>query len=447
MKNKQIKGERENIRVSLSKVILITIILLISLSFSLAYPVPIGIDGVVYDLDNITWADNTVMFSVKDINSGYYIEDNLRYDGSYSVAIKGDPGDIIIVRAWTPYHNISENITVEGVLHNFNLYLNLSIPNKAPKINSTPIIKAYEELLYKYNVEVNDDNGELFFSLEISPDNMTINNETGLITWLPIEKDIGLHNVTVKVTDGEYDDEQSYILEVIETNDAPLIISQPVTTATVGKQYYYDVDAVDPENDKLVYSLLEKPQRMHIISKTGRILWVPHSSGDYKVIVQVNDSQLIDTQDFVIEVKPLPKRRSRHAFTSVLKKPYVVTGLINYSDNEPVGADLEYEITNLQTNETITGKTMDGFNAYSEVITGELGDELEIKVGKGDYKETTPVKITGGVIREDITLRVSETELVRKSIFPVDLSIVSWLILLTLPFALIFRIAYLHYKK
>jgi len=313
------------------KLITILAILLVSIVTAVA-PVPIGIDGVVYDLDNITRADNTVMFSVHDINSGYYVEDNLREDGSYSVAIKGNPGDLIIVRAWTSYHNVSENVTVNGVLHGFDLNLNLSIPNKAPKINSTPIIKAYEDLLYEYDVDVNDDGNTLFFSLEISPDNMTINNETGLITWLPTEDDIGLHNITVKVTDGEYDDEQNYVLEVIETNDAPLIITEPVTTATVRKQYYYDVEAVDPEDDKLVYSLLEKPQRMHIISKNGRILWVPHSPGDYKVIVQVNDSELIDTQEFIIEVKRLSRRRSRRVYTSVLKKPYVVTGLINYSD-------------------------------------------------------------------------------------------------------------------
>lgn len=447
MKNKQIKGERENLRVSLSKIVLITLIFIISISFSFAYPVPIGIDGVVYDLDNITRADNTVMFSVEDINSGYYVEDNLRDDGSYSVAIKGDPGDLIIVRAWTLYHNISENVTVEGVLHNFDLYLNLSTPNKPPIINSTPIVKAYEGILYEYDVEVIDDNNYLDYSLEESPNNMTIDSVTGLISWLPLQKDIGHHEIIAKVSDGEFFDSQNYTLEVFEINDAPLIISKPRTKARVGRLYYYNINAIDPDDDKLVYSLLEKPRRMRINYENGKIFWLPRVAGDYKVIVQVNDSKLIDTQEFIIKVKPLPKQRSRHAFTSVLRKPYVITGLINYSDNEPVGADLEYEITNLQTNETITGKTMDGFNAYAEVITGQEGDVLEIKVGKGSYKETYKTEITGDVIREDITLKVSETELFTRSLIPVDLSILSWLILLTLPFAIIFRIAYLYYKK
>jgi len=82
-----------------------------------------------------------------------------------------------------------------------------------------------------------------------------------------------------------------------------------------------------------------------------------------------------------------------------------------------------------------------------EVLTGQEGDDLEINIGKGNYKETYKTEITADVIRQDIGLEVTKNELLMRSIFPVELSFISWLILLTLPFALIFRIAYLHYKK
>ncbi len=430
-----------------NKLIAMLAIFLINIFTAIAYPVPIGIDGVVYDLDNITRADDTVMFSIQNIDSGFYIEDNLRYDGSYSVAVKGSLGDLIFIKVWTPYHNITKNITIGGVLHGYDLNLNLSVPNKPPVINSTPIIKAYEDILYEYDVEAIDDSNNLIYSLKQFPDNMSINNITGLITWLPLQKDIGFHNISVRVTDGKFYDWQNYTLEVFGINDAPLIISKPKTTAKVSRLYYYDVDAIDVDNDSLVYSLLKKPRHMYINKKNGKILWLPRTAGNYDVIVQVNDSNLTDTQNFSIEVKPHLRRRSRRTHTSLLRAPYVITGLINYSDNNPVGADFEYEITNLQTNETVTGKTLDGFNAYAEVINGQEGDDLQINIGKGNYKETHIAKITGEVVRDDITLNVTEKELFTKSLFPFNISIISWLILLTLPFVLILRIAYLYYKK
>jgi hypothetical protein len=95
-------------------------------------------------------------------------------------------------------------------------------------------------------------------------------------------------------------------------NDAPTITSAPVTTATVGALYTYDVDAADPDVvDTLTYSLTTKPADMTINSTTGLTQWKPTQVGDNKVVVKVVDSNSIpalDTQSFTITVNPAPPK-------------------------------------------------------------------------------------------------------------------------------------------
>ena len=71
----------------------------------------------------------------------------------------------------------------------------------------------------------------------------------------------------------------------------PIITSTPITTATEGVLYTYDVNAIDADNDTLTYSLLINPAGMSINSLTGLISWTPtfSQSGLHNVTVQVSD--------------------------------------------------------------------------------------------------------------------------------------------------------------
>ena len=64
------------------------------------------------------------------------------------------------------------------------------------------------------------------------------------------------------------------VIEVPVVNHAPEIVSEPVTEATVGELYYYDVDAIDVDGDTLSYYLIEAPDGMSIDPVSGLILWV-----------------------------------------------------------------------------------------------------------------------------------------------------------------------------
>jgi RHS repeat-associated protein len=74
-------------------------------------------------------------------------------------------------------------------------------------------------------------------------------------------------------------------------NHDPVIISTPGTTAPLGGQYSYDVDATDVDGDPLLYALSTAPAGMTIDPSTGLIEWTAQPEGIYPVAVEVADGQ------------------------------------------------------------------------------------------------------------------------------------------------------------
>ncbi len=74
-------------------------------------------------------------------------------------------------------------------------------------------------------------------------------------------------------------------------NRPPQILSSPPAPVGSGQIYVYDVRAVDPDGDTLVYELLRGPAGMAIDSGSGRISWTAaaDSTSGAAVIVQVRD--------------------------------------------------------------------------------------------------------------------------------------------------------------
>ena len=119
----------------------------------------------------------------------------------------------------------------------------------------------------------------------------------------------GSYNVKLNVTDNEgATASATKTITVTETtNQAPIIISTPITTAMIGLLYTYDVDATDPDGDTITYSfysIYTAPNGMTINSTTGVISWTPTSIqiGNTLVMVKVSDGTLSATQSFTIVV-------------------------------------------------------------------------------------------------------------------------------------------------
>jgi len=87
-------------------------------------------------------------------------------------------------------------------------------------------------------------------------------------------------------------------------NRPPSITSEAITTATIGEDYIYQVEATDPDNDTLYYYLNISPTGMDIDEDTGLIYWVPAEThvGENPVEVEVSDSELSAVQSYIIVI-------------------------------------------------------------------------------------------------------------------------------------------------
>ncbi|MBS3143834.1 hypothetical protein J4446_03100 [Candidatus Woesearchaeota archaeon] len=96
--------------------------------------------------------------------------------------------------------------------------LNVIPPNQnqyAPEITSEPVINAFVNEDYEYQLEAEDRDRHSKFSytLLLNPEGMEI-SRTGLITWISNQK--GLFEVEVEVSDGIHTDSQKYVVVVNE---------------------------------------------------------------------------------------------------------------------------------------------------------------------------------------------------------------------------------------
>ena len=120
----------------------------------------------------------------------------------------------------------------------------------------------------------------LTYALLSGPESLSIDSESGLLTWTPAAADLGItHDVQIEVTDTRGGSAtQQFQLEVLADapNNAPVISSAAPTVARVGLPLFYDVVAEDQNSDPLTYELINGPAGAEI--EDNQLVWTPDSS-------------------------------------------------------------------------------------------------------------------------------------------------------------------------
>ena len=98
----------------------------------------------------------------------------------------------------------------------------------------------------------------------------------------------GTYTATITITgSGATNSPQTIPVSLEVVPSAPLITSTPVTSASVGQPYTYDVNATGSPVPG--YQLVDPPLGMTIDQGTGLIQWTPTASGDYPVTVEASN--------------------------------------------------------------------------------------------------------------------------------------------------------------
>lgn len=90
-----------------------------------------------------------------------------------------------------------------NVAHFTTFFTQTNATNAAPNISSDAKVAAQTGVVYTYAVGTTDPDGDaLTFSLLASPSGMSVGSSSGVISWLPSQSQIGVQNVSVRVSDG-----------------------------------------------------------------------------------------------------------------------------------------------------------------------------------------------------------------------------------------------------
>ncbi|WP_185906572.1 choice-of-anchor A family protein [Teredinibacter haidensis] len=182
--------------------------------------------------------------------------------------------------------------------------------NNPPAIISDPGQTATVGALYQYSVIATDSDGDAVqITLGAKPNGMNI-SPAGVVTWTPSEEqNTQVFDVVVIATDARGAiSTQTFGVAVnmpVVPNELPYFISVPTSPAVVGNEYQYQAQAVDPDNDALVYSLLSPEVDGVELSAAGLFSWTPVEGavGEYTVAIKVSDGKSAITQSYTLAVE------------------------------------------------------------------------------------------------------------------------------------------------
>ncbi len=268
--------------------------------------------------------------------------------------------------------------------------------NQAPVIISEPIINATEDQLYSYQVEASDSNGNtLIYAFSNKPEGMDINSESGLISWIPSNNQVGTHQIILEISDGKQSITQSFEIEVINVNNSPQILSYSPNNFDIkineGDSIKFEIQAQDIDlNTTLSYQWLLNGKK--VSSSTGlgndsKSSWIYSVGyGDYSqkiVKVLVNDGELEDYTQWNITVNDTspPSQPTLNTITSPANiAPQILSGTkeantsiwINGTEAVPLDSSTDwsysYNLSEGTNNISITSRDSVG-NESSPVIT------------------------------------------------------------------------------
>jgi len=182
------------------------------------------------------------------------------------------------------------------------------VGNTTPAFTSAALITGSVGHPYNYAVTTSDADGDVVsITATIKPEWLTLtDNGDGTATLSGTPTAAGDDNVTLNVSDGIADVEQSFTITVAAAaNHAPEFTSTPIVGGEVGSAYNYSITAIDADGDALAITSVEVPTWLTLIDNgngTASLSGTPTAFGSFDVKIQVSDGKVNVEQDFTVVV-------------------------------------------------------------------------------------------------------------------------------------------------
>ncbi len=143
---------------------------------------------------------------------------------------------------------------------------------------------------YFYDLDMDD---TLEFIVNVSSGlNYTVWQDEGqnYIKFIPDENWFGNQTLVINVSDGyDYIISNEFLLQVNNTNDAPIIEEIPHLSTASGYSFEYQVNATEPDFESIEYNLINNPDWLTILAN-GKITGLPPEGEEGEYIFDVNAS-------------------------------------------------------------------------------------------------------------------------------------------------------------
>jgi len=230
-----------------------------------------------YDDDNNTWHGGYPLGG--NYWSDYSGTDNLSGPGQDQPGSDGF-GD-------TPYDGILASASHDA----YPLMSSPSPVNYPPAITSADVIHVTEDSSYLVEYEAFDPNMDTFvWMLDTDAEWLALDQDTGVLSGIPSNSDVGTFSVAVSVDDGRGGTDWSNFTLVVE-NAAPMITTTDVTSAEEDAPYSVDYDSTDDGQGSITWILQTDAGFLAMEPFTGLLSGTPDNGdvGIWAVNVTVND--------------------------------------------------------------------------------------------------------------------------------------------------------------
>ncbi|MCQ4165883.1 putative Ig domain-containing protein [Tahibacter harae] len=307
------------------------------------------------------------------------------------------------VLTWTPTaaqagnHSFSVRVKLfrgTEVLHTLYTQV-IANPNRPPVITSTAPGYAVVGQAWSYAVAASDPDGDtLSYALDAPVlAGMSINAQTGVISWTPDAALEGTRRATVRVTDSAANATTQLFTVIVQTpaTSIPVFTSNPPAMAKVGCVYTYDANAASASGASLVYGLYTKPAGMTIDSASGVLQWTPTAAqaGTQAVSVSARNTTSYAYQTWNVTVVGA----ERPLRLDVLAEPRYITlgqsALIGTVVTDPAGA---YTLTATANGTPLTLDAQGGAS-YTPASIGAHTIAVNVSDGCQTAQATTTVYV------------------------------------------------------
>jgi len=263
--------------------------------------------------------------------------------------------------------------------------------NTNPNLIGTDITEINQGEYYETDYNCDDDGqGDVTYYLSSDAEWLTMNYLSGIMNGTPTNDDVGTITVTVSVHDGnEGWDSRQFDITVLNINDAPIIITEDITSinqdeSIVRKYIAEDIDL----GDELRWHLHTDTDFLQLNEETGRLTGSPSymEVGSYFVNISVWDlSDAFDFHNFTLEVINVNDVPIWEEFPENVDVTHGEIYLFQVNTTDYDGDSIEYEISSTPESEITIEELTGLINWTADIhLFDQAPYKLEVKVSAWD---------------------------------------------------------------